>query len=1455
MYARMGTGEPLPLPPLPDARAATLRVVTEPPGLPVTVDGMLAGASPVTVQVPAGLHRVEARHQDLGPQARDAHARCRPRAAGRAVLPRDPGGRGLAGGSERRRGRSGEGPPSLEGHAPPGQHELFVTAEAHAPSSARVSLLPGSTLKHEVRLELLPSRLRIASEPAGAELFVDGKRVGVTPWEGDVVTGPHSLKLQLAGHLPATRSLPADRPGQVSEHRFTLEPEPVELKLTSDPVGAEVWVDGRKVGITPYTGKVSPGPHRVELKRPGFDPVETVLQVAAGRALMETKTLVPQPVPAEITSTPEGASVRIDGREVGRTPWKGMVLPGPHALETVLEGHEPGRQAFVIAPAQPLFKAHHRLKAQPATLRVESEPAGADVLVDGKKVGVTPYRGPVAAGARKLEWRKAGYASQELAVQAAPGKELSEHRRLEPTPIPVSVASRPVGAELRIDGKALGKTPWKGTLAPGRHQLELSLEGHETTREDFTLVVGQQPLTLAPALKGRAVPFGVESEPRGAEVFVDGQRVGTTPFNGTLEPGAHQVVWKKHGHAQAEAKIVAVAGRPISERRTLTPLPVAVEVVSTPAGATVQLDGKPQGKTPWKGSVAPGAHELVVELAGHRSARQAFTLEPGQGTWKASPTLTREPVAARVESTPAGAEVRIDGRKVGTTPWSGEVPAEPFQLALLKDGHAPLELPVRPIAGRPVEEKHTLVPAPVVLRVKSEPAGAELRVDGKRVGTTPWEGPVAPGAHTLALALAHHAPAEAPVTVEVGRSAEQVLKLTPLPVFLSVQASPESAEIFVDGKRQGTSPVRVELVPGEHTIAVRAEAHSPRGETLTIAPGSAEVQRSYRLSPADVPLRVSASPEGAEVWLDGARVGNVPWEGKVSVGTHAVQVRAAGHAPAEVSVEAKPGEPLQQQLALEVLPVPVELRTKPEGAQVQIDGTPRGTTPVRVELMPGTHALELTARDHEAVKATRELKPGTGETWTFDLAQSPVEVALELRPATAQLTVGGQVQKAGAKVLSLLPGKHQLVATLDKHTTVERELVVTRAEGQKVSLLLVPALDGPLPPVAPTASGRFGHRPRGPAPDPRRSQGAAGEQVARAADAGAADRVPRAGAGAGAAQGGARTALPGLGCPLPPRLAAGGDRRRLRGSDDLAGERAWPGGGAGAAARPRPGLRGGGRHRNAQGRQRRRATGGAAGGQGDLGEAATAGASGAGHVLGLRRGRADAAGLRRRSAGLRRQRTALRVFRARLPLQPGPQGLRAGNEPPGPRGPALPAGGRDDWSGRRAGRRRDAAPRRARCGRVVAGRPHRAPQPGPELRRHAVPVGERPGARRPSGLAARLLARGALPRDRLRVLRLSQRGRGAGVGLPLSRRGRPAATGGRRRRCAALGAHGRTGWWVGSARPRGRRARRLGLGRAGVCAASRGLGRLRLHGRRSAVRAPTAGGRWDPRARRLAALR
>lgn len=103
-----------------------------------------------------------------------------------------------------------------------GSCELCAVAEVQAEMGKTVDKLkPAFERKPPVQEPLLPARMtvKVATEPAGAPVFVDGKRAGETPLSTDLYAGEYEVKVALDGYLPQTR-------------KITVGEVPVELALT-----------------------------------------------------------------------------------------------------------------------------------------------------------------------------------------------------------------------------------------------------------------------------------------------------------------------------------------------------------------------------------------------------------------------------------------------------------------------------------------------------------------------------------------------------------------------------------------------------------------------------------------------------------------------------------------------------------------------------------------------------------------------------------------------------------------------------------------------------------------------------------------------------------------------------------------------------------------------------------------------------------------------------------------------------------------------------------------------------------------------------------------------------------------------------------------------------------------------------------------------------------------------
>lgn len=136
----------------------------------------------------------------------------------------------------------------------------------------------------------------------------------------------------------------------------------------------------------------------------------------------------------DVSCTTKDAEIRVNGEQKGIEKWGGMVAPGKYDVEVSKEGcHSQGRQ-IVLQDNDTLSVNFPALKTITGSLRVDYEPAGADVLLNGKKVGLTPLvLKDIPVGDYNLEVWKEYYVKKFSNVKIREDQEWTEKGKLELT--------------------------------------------------------------------------------------------------------------------------------------------------------------------------------------------------------------------------------------------------------------------------------------------------------------------------------------------------------------------------------------------------------------------------------------------------------------------------------------------------------------------------------------------------------------------------------------------------------------------------------------------------------------------------------------------------------------------------------------------------------------------------------------------------------------------------------------------------------------------------------------------------------------------------------------------------------------------------------------------------------------------------------------------------------------
>ncbi|HUR32323.1 MAG TPA: PEGA domain-containing protein [Vicinamibacterales bacterium] len=203
-------------------------------------------------------------------------------------------------------------------------------------------------------------------------------------------------------------------------------------------------------------------------------------------------------------------------------------------------------------------------------------------------------------------------------------------------------------------------------------------------------------------------------------------------------------------------------------------------------------------------------------------------------------------------------------------------------------------------------------------------------------------------------------------------------------------SAPPGAQVFVDGKPAGTTPLRLELNPGAHAVEFKLK-EATRTQTIEIARGR-ELAVQVEWNPRRVGgLQVSTTPPGAKVLIDGRERGQTPLTlTDVAVGSHTVVIESSeGSVRRRVAVADGKTEILTESIYPGWLHVssPIDVSVMDGSNPVLLDDSNR------VLLKPGVHNIRIENRALEFSQPKQvEIEPGGTTRVAIDVPTSTLTV-------------------------------------------------------------------------------------------------------------------------------------------------------------------------------------------------------------------------------------------------------------------------------------------------------------------------------------------------------------------------------------------------------------------------------------------------------------------------------
>lgn len=343
--------------------------------------------------------------------------------------------------------------PALFSGIPFGTHTVTISKEGYEPVVREVEVTSEETVAlPEIALLKTFGQIEVVSEPEGAEFKLIKTleneelalvEVGKTPARIERLDpGDYQVLMAVEGWPEYSENVRIQNNRNTSVSAVFAKGG---LNITSDPNGAEVWVEDEQgnmapAGSTPLSLADLPvGKHRFELRYGDWAPIARTVDVTEG--VTRDLEFSWERALVKFSSDPPGAAVYRDGERVGNgrqvTPFASELPEGEYRFEAVHETLGSVAQSTIVdgdsESAEVAFQYDY------GSVFLQSDPPGAAVVSNGLPLGRTPLTlRVVPPGTHTYEFSRDQYRGSSMSVTVEPGAEMNFTARLKYDAAPVA---------------------------------------------------------------------------------------------------------------------------------------------------------------------------------------------------------------------------------------------------------------------------------------------------------------------------------------------------------------------------------------------------------------------------------------------------------------------------------------------------------------------------------------------------------------------------------------------------------------------------------------------------------------------------------------------------------------------------------------------------------------------------------------------------------------------------------------------------------------------------------------------------------------------------------------------------------------------------------------------------------------------------------------------------------
>ena len=321
----------------------------------------------------------------------------------------------------------------------------------------------------------------VQSDQTDALVYIDGEMLGAKEARKLVDVGTtHTYKIECKLYHEESGSVTVNDKTVVNKQ---LRPAFGYLDISSTPEqGANVWVDGDLVGVTPIkTDKLASGTHTVRVMKDMYKMKEQSFTVADGQTTNATLNMAANFVNVTV-NTDSQSDIYVDDEYKGKGRWIGRLSDGTHMFEARKTNHRTSKKSLDLVLGETKTISIDAPSPINGEIEINSTPMGATIYIDGKHYGETPnYISDILIGKHELKLTKQGCVSLTKTITIKEGETLSVNEKLQ-TGKEISISTDQSGDKIYVDGNYLGLSPISTCLSYGSHEVKAERNGKTVSK-------------------------------------------------------------------------------------------------------------------------------------------------------------------------------------------------------------------------------------------------------------------------------------------------------------------------------------------------------------------------------------------------------------------------------------------------------------------------------------------------------------------------------------------------------------------------------------------------------------------------------------------------------------------------------------------------------------------------------------------------------------------------------------------------------------------------------------------------------------------------------------------------------------------------------------------------------------------------------------------------------------